>query len=90
MRSIKLPTITSKNVSAELFVLLSPTQVEDVKFISGSKDLKNALPRFASVKIPVEFPDPGPGRIVRRGILMCGVAGCEFTLLLPTSVQSLN
>jgi len=91
MRSVKLPTITSKAASGEFFVLLSPGgKVDDTKFISGSEDLRNAGPRFAAMKFPVEFPGPGPARIVRRGILMCGVAGCEFTLLLPDSVRSVN
>jgi len=91
MRTVKLPTITSKAVSGEFFVLLSPGgKVDDAKFIGGSESLRNAGPRFAAMKFPVEFPGPGPARIVRRGILMCGVAGCEFTLLLPDSVQSLN
>ena len=89
MRTVKLPTITSKTASGEFFVLLSPGgKVDDTKFISGSESLRNAGPRFAAMKFPVEFP--GPARIVRRGILTCGVAGCEFTLLLPDSVHSIN
>jgi len=90
IRSVKLPVI-SKSASGEFFVLVSSGgKVDDTKFISGSESLRNAGPRLASTKFPVEFPDPGPVRIVRRGILTCGVAGCEFTLLLPNSVQSLN
>jgi len=93
MRTVKLPTITSKAASGEFFVLFSPggkVKVEDTKFVSGSESLRNAGPRLAAVKFPVEFPGPGPARIVRRGILTCGVAGCDFTFLLPDTVRSIN
>lgn len=91
MRTVKLPTITSKAVSGEFFVLFSPGgKVDDTKFISGSESLKDTGPRLAAMKFPVEFPGPGPARIVRRGILTCGVAGCDFTFLLPDAVRSIN
>jgi tetratricopeptide (TPR) repeat protein/transglutaminase-like putative cysteine protease len=90
MRTVKLPTITSKSASAQFFVLVSPGGKGEPKFINGSETLRNAGPRLAAIKYPVEFPDLAPARILRRGILTCGVAGCEFTLLLPGSVQSIN
>jgi len=45
---------------------------------------------LAAVKFPVEFLASGVARIVRRGILVCGATGCDFTLLLPDAVQSVN
>ena len=91
VRTLKVERITTKTVSAEFFVLLSPgPKVDGVKFIRGAEELKNAGQRLSSLKFPVEFPDAHPARIVRRGILMCGVAGCDFTLLLPNTVQSVN
>ena len=84
MRTIKLPTITTKSASAEFFVLLSAgPKVEGSQFISGSDELKNAGQSLSSVNFRAEFPDAGPVRIVRRGVLMCGALGCDFTLLLP-------
>ena len=90
MRTVKLPVIT-KSASGEFFVLVSSGgKVEDTRFISGSEDLRNAGARLAAVKFPVEFPASGVARIVRRGILVCGATGCDFTLLLPDAVQSVN
>jgi len=93
MRTVRLKPIVSKQATAEFFVLFSPgPKVEEVKFISGSEELRKATDTLLSAKFDVPFPDDRSTRIVRRGILMChaGASGCEFVLLTPDTVHSLN
>lgn len=93
MRTVKLKTIVPKFVTAEFFVLLAPgPKVEEVKFISGAEELRGATKALAVARFDVAFPDKHKTKILRRGILMChpGTAGCEFVLIPPDSVQSLN
>jgi hypothetical protein len=89
--SVTVPTVTAKSASGEFFVLFSPgPKIEEVKFISGSEELKNAGERLRSVKFPVEFPSPNPAHIARRGILVCNNGACSFTFYLPNDVHSVN
>jgi len=97
MRTVKLNRLVPGTASAEFFVLLSQNpgtsqaKVEDVKFISGSDELKSADQALRSAKLKVVFPDDGPTRLVRRGILGCyAVTGCSFVMLEPNDVHSVD
>ena len=61
----------------------------DVKFISGSEDLRTATKAIGALKFNVLFPDPAEAQILRRGILDCEpeLPGCVFVLIPPSSVQ---
>lgn len=92
-RTVKLGRITAKEASAEFFVLFSRgPKVEEVKFIRGDEELRAAAGVLAAARFDVPFPDQGPTRLVRRGILTCarGRSGCSFALLTPDSVHSVN
>ncbi len=82
-----------KHASAEFFMLFAPgPEVVDVRFVSGSDELREASKTLAAAKLDVHFPDDGPVRILRRGILDCEpeVRGCTFVLYLPSSVHSVK
>ncbi len=92
MRTVKLPRLTSKTASAEYFLLFSAgPKVEEVKFISGAEELRNADKALSAARYNLPIPDQGV-RIVRRGILMCSqaTAECNIVLLPPGSVHSVN
>jgi len=91
-RTVKLPPLASKEkAEGELFVLFAPgPKVEDVKFIRGSDKLKPYAAQIAAEKYRVEFPDPAPTKLVRRGVLSCDPAQCTFVLLLPEDVHGVN
>jgi tetratricopeptide (TPR) repeat protein len=89
LRSTALPELTQKQGSAEVFVLFSASKVIDVQFISGDEDLEKttaAISRSHFSNVP--FPDDGPERIVRRGILSCSqytTPSCNLVFLLPAN-----
>ena len=91
IRTFKLPRIVSGTASAELFVLISPGDKVETKFISGSDSLKSVQHILESTKLNVKFPDDGPTRILRRGIVGCYPStGCSFVLLSPNTVFSIQ
>ena len=92
LRTVKLPAITSESVSAEFFLLFGPgSKVQEVKFVSGSEKLKSADKALSAALFDMPFPDDGPTRLVRRGVLSCSsISGCVFVLYTPDSVRSVN
>jgi hypothetical protein len=91
MRLVKLPKFAAHG-SAEFFLLFGPgPTLEDIRFISGSKDFKPAEKLFKSGKFPVAFPMGSSARLLRRGLAMCSeVTGCQMVLLAPDSVHSVK
>jgi tetratricopeptide (TPR) repeat protein len=92
MRTFKLQHITSDTASAEFFLLFGPgSKLEDIKFVSGSDKLKSADKALSSVAFKLPFPDDGPTRLLRRGLLSCSpISGCTLVLYTPNMVRSLN
>jgi tetratricopeptide (TPR) repeat protein len=92
LRTFKLPRITSDTASAEFFLLLGQaSKVEDTRFVSGSEKLKSAGTGLTSIDFKMPFPDDGPTRLLRRGILSCSsITGCSFVLYTPDLVRSVN
>ncbi len=97
LRTVKLSRLVPGEASAEFFVVLSRAQgtsegkVEEVKFIKGSDELKSADRTLKSAKFSSVFPDDGPTRLVRRGILGCyAYTGCSFVMLYANDVHSLD
>jgi tetratricopeptide (TPR) repeat protein/transglutaminase-like putative cysteine protease len=96
LRTVELKDFSPKpaqHASAEFFLLFgSGPKVADVKFISGSDDLRDAGKALATAKFNVSFPDDGPTLILRRGILDCEpeINGCTFVMYGPSDYHSLN
>jgi tetratricopeptide (TPR) repeat protein len=93
MRSTQLGRLATKHATAEFFVLFAPeSKIVDVKFISGSEELRTADKALRAAKFDVPFPEGSSAQIVRRGILDCEpeLSGCLFVVIAPTSVDSAN
>lgn len=88
-RTTKLPPI-AKQASAEFFVLFAPgPKIEEVKFISGSEQLRSATKTLSQYKLKVAFPDDSSGRLVRRGMIACfPTTGCSFVLIPIESTKA--
>jgi hypothetical protein len=96
-RTTKLPRIIPGEGHAEFFLLLErdpktgKARVEDVKFVSGADTLRSADKALRNASYTVSFPDDGPTKLVRRGILGCyHYTGCSFVFFLPGDVHSVN
>jgi tetratricopeptide (TPR) repeat protein len=90
MRSIPVPGITEQTGNAEFFLLFSVNGVEEVRFISGSGKLEQASGVLSRLSYKLPFPDEGPERIARRGILSCSqytTPKCNFVLFLPQDTR---
>ncbi len=82
-RTTHIAAQSPAKASATFSIVFSPGKIEDVKFIIGDEKLKPMTTQIASSKLRAEFPDSTPARLTRRGLLLCGQAGCDLTLLLP-------
>lgn len=83
----------ARRATAEFFISFLPgAKVDEVKFISGDKQLSSASEAIAAAKYDVVFPNREETKLIRRGILACPAAGsaCKFVLLLPDDVRSVN
>ena len=74
--------------NATFTITFAPGKIEDVKFVSGDEKLKSMTTQIANSKLRANFPDTSPARLTRRGVLVCGSSGCDFTLLLPSAPYS--
>jgi tetratricopeptide (TPR) repeat protein/transglutaminase-like putative cysteine protease len=91
-RTFAVERITKETSDADFFLLIGPgSKVEEVKFVSGSEELKSADKALRAIEFKMLFPDDGPSRLVRRGILSCyPVTGCNFVLYNLSDVHSVN
>jgi tetratricopeptide (TPR) repeat protein/transglutaminase-like putative cysteine protease len=81
-RTVKLGPITSKSVSARFnLVFDSSPRPERAEFVDGDESLRSAAGQLREKDFPVRFPDVSSVKIVRRGLLSCGGAGCSIELL---------
>jgi len=83
--------------NADFFVLLdggagSAAKVVGVKFISGDETLKSFTDALRKADYHLIFPDDTPVKVLRRGTLSCAVdkGKCEFTLILPDDVRTVD
>jgi tetratricopeptide (TPR) repeat protein len=92
LRTVTLSRITSESATGEFFLLFGAgSKVQEVKFVSGSEKLKSADKALSAAPFDVPFPDDGPTRLVRRGVLSCSsISGCIFVLYTPDVVRSVN
>jgi tetratricopeptide (TPR) repeat protein len=91
MRTVTLSSAPHDQANATFTIVFSPGKVDDVKYVSGSESLKAMSTQIPSAKFKVEFPDAGPARLFRRGMLVCGkVTGCSVVLLLPNDVYQVG
>jgi TonB family protein len=90
LRTIKIPALPTQIGSAEFFLLIGRNGIEDVRLIGESDKFKEAGRAITAAQYAWAFPDEGPEKIVRRGILSCSTythPSCELTMLLPSTTN---
>jgi tetratricopeptide (TPR) repeat protein len=93
LRTVKVDFPAETISKAEFFVLLRQgPKVVDVRFIKGPDSLTNARAAIAGASFHAPFPNDAPTQLVRRGVLTCQsrASGCEFELIPPDRVQSIE
>jgi tetratricopeptide (TPR) repeat protein len=85
LRIIHLPREKPVSASGDFLVLFTNGKATDVKMIGGDPRIAPYAATLKTAKIEAVFPDNGPERIVRHGILSCSVydTRCMFMLSLP-------
>jgi len=88
MRSLNIPLPTKlRGQSARANFVISITngsKADNVVFLSGSEELRNAIAAIAAVKYPQTFPDDTPTRILRKASLNCSVYAKDCQLFFTT------
>ncbi|HEX9110227.1 MAG TPA: hypothetical protein VF845_02020, partial [Terriglobales bacterium] len=88
-RTVKLEAITSKTASARFnLVFDSSPRPERAEFVDGDESLRSAGEQLREKDFPVKFPDVSSVKIVRRGLVSCGAAGCAVELLPIEKAQT--
>jgi hypothetical protein len=91
MRTSTVPELKFRHGTAEFFLLFSAAGIDDVQFIHGDEDLRPAAGALRKAHYGMPFPDQGPEKIARRGILSCSevtTPSCTFVLLLPANTTN--
>lgn len=71
-RTVKLDAI--QKGTADFFLLVSPSKIEDVKFIKGEESLRAFTDMLKAMNAPMKFPPGAQGHVVRRVRVSCGSA----------------
>ena len=94
LRTVKLGKLSATNGSADFFVVITAAsghaRIEGAKFVSGEEKLKPLSENLHSAKIDFAFPDDEPTKILRRGVLSCAGGECQFVMMLPEDVHSVD
>jgi hypothetical protein len=90
MRTLKIrfqTKLQGSSRSADFVIsLINGSKADNVVFVSGAEELRNAIAGLASVKYPQSFPDDTPTRILRKAILSCSIYTSEcFLVLMPVA-----
>jgi tetratricopeptide (TPR) repeat protein/transglutaminase-like putative cysteine protease len=85
---LDLGALSKDDGEADFAFVFTPNQKASVKFLGGDDKLKSLNDRLATAKIPVEFPDTTPTKLVRRGTVQCKSEDCTLTLLAADEVIS--
>ncbi len=82
MRTIKISTTGTLFGDATFLIVISPEKVETVKYVTGDEGLRSLLDHPSNLKLNTDFPDAGPVRITRTGMVACTKAfGCTLVFL---------
>jgi tetratricopeptide (TPR) repeat protein len=89
LRTVEIAGLPKKMASAQFWLVFTPQGVEEVKMITGDPSLSRAADLIKKHAYPQTFPDAGPVKIVRRGILSCSQFDptCQLVLLQPQWAQ---
>ena len=86
MRTINIPfhaKLQGNSRTAHFVIsITNNSKADDVTFVSGADELRNATADIAAAKYPQTFPDATPVRIIRKGTLSCSVYMKQCVLVL--------
>jgi tetratricopeptide (TPR) repeat protein len=92
MRSldVRLSTKLRAEASHADFVIsfTNGPKVDNVVFLRGSDELRDATGAITSTKFPLSFPDTIRARILRKGALSCSIYSKQCLLLLSTVAEA--
>jgi len=90
MRIVHMTRIKPVSASATFLILLTNGKVTEVKMLGGNSALDPYEALLKQAKFNTVFPDDGPERIVRQGILSCSVydPSCMFMMMLPADATA--
>lgn len=88
LRTVDIPKIVKEAANAEFYILFFAGKAADTQFISGSESLRKAGGALLKGRYDISFPDDGPEKIVKRGILSCSSYSpdCHFVFLLHSEM----
>jgi hypothetical protein len=92
-RAHTVPLNKSEKGSAEFYLLVSPSKVEQVKFIKGDENLKSFADVLQKTDVGMKFAPNAQAPVVRRAIVRCGVnapAACTLELVPARQVRTLE
>ena len=58
--------------TGDFFALVSPAKNDQIKFVSGDKEIKALADLVKATNLDIRFPDPASVRVLRRGTVTCG------------------
>jgi tetratricopeptide (TPR) repeat protein len=71
--------------SAEFDLLISPSKVEQVKFLKGDDAIKGLSPLLESTAVPMGFPPGSSVHVPRRAVVTCGTTQASPTKSVKTA-----
>lgn len=96
LRTLKVKNPGKVQGDAAFFVMFSTNgkmaNVQEVKFLRGSQELKQMDSVLRSLAYPQSSPDGNPVTLLRRGTLSCTLSSsdCTFVFDLPEDVRSVE
>jgi hypothetical protein len=90
MRTLKIrfqTKLQGNSRSANFIIsLVSGAKADNVVFVSGAEELRNAIASLAAAKYHQSFPDDSPTRVLRKAIFSCSIYTSEcFLVLMPAA-----
>lgn len=90
MRALTVPfhrKPQANSVSANFLISITTgPKVDNVVFVSGAEELRNATDALTALKYPQSFPDTTAARVMRKATLSCSIytKNCTLVLMLAT------
>jgi tetratricopeptide (TPR) repeat protein len=86
MRTLSIPfhiKLQGNSRTAQFVVsFTNSSKVDNVTYVSGADELRNATADIAAAKYPQSFPDDTPVRIIRKATLSCSIYMKQCVLIL--------
>lgn len=89
LRTIKLTGVPPGSGNAVFNLVFDrSTKPERAEMVQGDAEFRSTGAELQQKDFPVKFPDVSSIKIIRRGALICGSAGCSIVLQLPEGMNT--